>query len=113
MNDHVLDLGRHLTSNQVKLLAYLLSHPCADCAERDPSVLEFHHVYTEEKEANISKLIRSNTWEAALKEINKCVVLCANCHRKRHALEDGWYSVQQGFLSAAKTLVERGSFSHA
>ncbi len=68
--------------NKRWLLAYLLGHPCVDCGERDPIVLDFDHL--RDKRLNISALAnRGARWEVVLSEIEKCEVVCANCHRRR------------------------------
>lgn len=58
---------------------------CEDCSERDPICLDFHHL--RDKVICIGKAV-ARTWskERLEKEMAKCVVLCANCHRKRHSL---------------------------
>lgn len=45
--------------------------------------LEFHHRNPKEKEFHIAEL-RSKTIEAIKIELEKCVILCANCHRETH-----------------------------
>lgn len=70
-------------ANHVRLFRYLLEHPCLDCGESDPVVLEFDHV-TSDKVANVSALLVSR-WEVIADEILKCEVVCANCHRRRTA----------------------------
>lgn len=71
--------------NQALVVAYLCEHPCADCGEMDPVVLEFDHVRGA-KRCSVSDLIRSGARVQALfAEIEKCVVRCANCHRRRTA----------------------------
>lgn len=68
-----------------KLFDYLEHHPCIDCGESDPVVLEFDHVRGK-KSYNVSamgSLVLS--WKSILKEIEKCEVRCANCHRRRTA----------------------------
>lgn len=69
---------------------YLLEHPCSSCGESDPRVLEFHHEGN--KEAEVSRLMgRGASLDALKAEIAKCVVLCANCHRRITSDERGWY----------------------
>ncbi len=45
--------------------------------------LDFHHKKPDEKEFQISKF-RSLKFENIVKELNKCVILCATCHREVH-----------------------------
>jgi hypothetical protein len=69
---------------------YLKNHPCVDCGESDPVVLEFDH--QGEKRMAISEVGRRNpSLETIQKEIDKCEVRCANCHRKRTAVQLDWY----------------------
>ncbi len=65
------------------LLEYFKSHPCTDCGERDPVVLEFDHL--RDKEFNIGAHVYYFRWETIVAEIEKCEVVCANCHRRRTA----------------------------
>jgi hypothetical protein len=62
---------------------YLVEHSCLDCAETDPVVLDFDHL--RDKEHDISWLIRYGTLARIRREIAKCEVVCANCHRRRTA----------------------------
>lgn len=60
------------------------SSGCLSCGETDVDVLEFHHVDPSQKKCSIAEMIRiKNPTEQELRdEISKCVVLCANHHRK-------------------------------
>lgn len=53
---------------------------CEICGENDPRCLDFHHLNN--KERNLADIVRSWSWEKIMKEVKKCKVLCANCHRK-------------------------------
>lgn len=67
---------------------YLSTHPCVDCNEKDPVVLEFDHLSN--KTAAISEMNRNYTLETVKKEVEKCQIRCANCHRRKTAKERGW-----------------------
>ena len=47
--------------------------------------LEFHHIDPKEKDFIISDRSISFTWDEAKKELDKCIVVCSNCHREIHA----------------------------
>ncbi len=59
---------------------------CEQCGENHPACLEFHHLNPSEKEINLSEAVAIKGWSKnkILDEIDKCVVLCSNCHRKLH-----------------------------
>jgi len=58
-----------------------------DCGEDDPIVLEFDHLPEFEKKFNISHAISGSTrsWRLIKSEIDKCEVVCSNCHKRRTA----------------------------
>jgi hypothetical protein len=70
------------------LVEFLRERPCIDCGESDPVVLEFDHLA--DKEFAISAGLRGRKWEDVLREIDKCEVVCANCHRRRTAHRGGF-----------------------
>jgi hypothetical protein len=69
------------------LIDFFETHPCVDCGETDPVVLEFDHL--REKSFNIGKALHDRNWQSVLDEIAKCEVVCANCHRRRTARRKG------------------------
>jgi hypothetical protein len=78
-----------------RLLAYLQPHPCVDCGESDPVVLDFDHVDASSKSSNIAdKVADGCSWRTIEAEIAKCAVRCANCHRRRTARQFGWYRLR-------------------
>jgi len=58
---------------------------CEKCGESHIACLDFHHKNEKEKLNNVS-IMRATSFsiEKIKEEIGKCVVLCANCHRKHH-----------------------------
>jgi hypothetical protein len=69
------------------LLEYFELHPCVDCGEADPLVLEFDHI--RDKGFEIGAGLPDRNWKSILREIEKCEVVCANCHRRRTAKRFG------------------------
>ena len=62
-----------------------LGGKCEDCGEnRDiPSIYDFHHKDPNQKDFSIGKQAKS--FESIKKELDKCSLLCAVCHRIRHS----------------------------
>ena len=57
---------------------------CKKCGgEFHPAVYEFHHRNPAEKDRDPSKLLQLK-WEKVTEELDKCDLLCANCHRIEH-----------------------------
>lgn len=60
---------------------------CQKCGESRPYVLDFHHKNPKEKSFSISDKTRTGLMNSEVqKEISKCILLCANCHREFHHL---------------------------
>lgn len=55
---------------------------CAICRELDVCCLDFHHLRDKEFEVSTGTEV---SLDRLLAEIDKCIILCANCHRKLHA----------------------------
>jgi hypothetical protein len=79
------------SENRVNLLEYFKTHHCVVCDESNPIVLDFDHKDEKEKKYGISSMIYSYNWATILAEIEKCNVLCANCHRIRTSKQFGWW----------------------
>jgi aromatic ring-opening dioxygenase LigB subunit len=59
---------------------------CVVCGESESCCLDFHHTDPTKKEKAVSQMTSLGlSKENILKEIDKCVVVCSNCHRKIHA----------------------------
>ncbi len=66
---------------------------CKYCDECENCCLQFHHLDPKEKEIEIAN-IRNRGWslEKLQSELDKCILVCANCHLKIHAgkIIAGW-----------------------
>jgi L-lysine 2,3-aminomutase len=69
------------------ILEFFATHPCVDCGETDPVVLEFDHLH--DKAFEVTQGLEWRSWQRILEEIEKCEVVCANCHRRRTARRRG------------------------
>ena len=61
---------------------------CKKCGyNKCGAALEFHHIDPDEKDERIARMISNNySLEKVLNEIQKCIVLCSNCHHEFHFL---------------------------
>ena len=66
-------------------LDYLGSCCCFCSYNRCSSALDFHHVDESSKEFGLSQSGMTRSWEKTRSELNKCILVCANCHREIHA----------------------------
>lgn len=58
---------------------------CSRCPEKFPACLDFHHLDPATKRFMIGPSVLNHTLEDLEAEMAKCIILCANCHRKEHA----------------------------
>lgn len=71
---------------------YFRDHPCVDCGETDPVVLQFDHCRGK-KDLSVSVMVKRRfSLKRIQAEIAKCDVRCANCHTRRTARQFGWWS---------------------
>jgi hypothetical protein len=82
---------RSKRKKRLAVYEYLLGHPCVDCGEKDPVVLDFDHVEGE-KLGEVGRMLSgAASLKRIVEEIGKCEVRCANCHRRKTARELGYY----------------------
>jgi hypothetical protein len=73
---------------------------CVTCGFADSRALTFHHDNREEKDFNVADMLsRGHSVASIQREMAKCIVLCANCHRIEHA--DEWLAAALPALSPA------------
>lgn len=73
-------------ARKLKAINYL-GGKCEKCGENNPFKLCFHHIDSDEKETNIYD-IRYLRWSMMIKELDKCKLLCQNCHHEFHYNND-------------------------
>ncbi len=58
---------------------------CSICSyDKCIAALEFHHMNPLEKDFAVSKHGACRSWESTKHELDKCILVCANCHREIH-----------------------------
>lgn len=67
-----------------QLLVEAKASGCVRCDEKDPAVLDFHHVEPRSFYLTPATCAQKGV-ETVKAELAKCIVLCANCHRREHA----------------------------
>ena len=74
---------------KIKMIVYK-GGCCKDCGlkleDSHYSVFDFHHIDSKNKDPNFRR-IKSRKWEIIKEEIDKCELLCSNCHRIKHATQ--------------------------
>lgn len=84
---------------QAFITAYKAERGCMDCGEKDVVVLELDHRNPAMKDERLRDAAKKNSgrtafisfsWEDLEAELAKCDVVCANCHRRRTARQQGW-----------------------
>jgi hypothetical protein len=80
---------KYFTERGLKNKAFIaerkVSRGCLVCGEnRHPACLDFHH-HNNDKEFRIAEKSYGGSIKLLTREIEKCVVLCATCHRLVHA----------------------------
>lgn len=71
-------------AEKINVLTEVLTNAsCKDCGLKDPAVLEFDHVNPEDKLFDVSSILENGSIPALRREMAKCEIVCANCHRRR------------------------------
>ncbi len=77
-------------ANQSRLIEYLCAHPCVECGETDPLMLDCDHVRGEKRDEVAQMICSGLGWQTILTELEKCEVRCVRCHRRRTARQFGY-----------------------
>jgi len=85
-NKHNVTVLRHRLKQ--KALSYK-GNKCERCGyDKCVRALEFHHLDSNEKEFGISQKGHTRPWNSIQKELDKCLLLCSNCHAEIHEEEE-------------------------
>ena len=80
-----IDKAKVFTQSIIEwFIEYKKTLKCKECNESRYWVLDFHHRDPKEKDIEVSSLIRKGNKNKILEEVEKCDVLCSNCHRDLH-----------------------------
>ena len=72
---------------------YKMEKGCSVCGYNEiPQALEFDHIDRSKKKFALNKAWKYK-WPTIMEELEKCVVLCANCHRKKTTEEKDYLQV--------------------
>lgn len=73
--------------DKLKVLAIAYKGGKCQCCgyKKFVGALEFHHINPDEKDFGISAKGYTRSWETVKKELDKCVLVCSNCHKEIHA----------------------------
>lgn len=101
------EMKKRMEKKKKEISEWKRERGCTVCGETEPWVLDMHHLDPTEKESNSAQ---SATLKTFLKEAEKCILLCSNCHRKVHAgvmqlttahIEKFKYSMRQGLKAGS------------
>lgn len=76
------EMKARMRAKKQEIMEWKRDRGCTVCGETEPWVLDMRHIDPAEKERALGN---SATLKTFLKEADKCVLLCSNCHRKVHA----------------------------
>jgi len=84
---------KYKNAKSIKIIEILKCSSCVDCGRDDFRVLEFDHL--RDKRFGIGRGAFSRSWDAISIEMEKCEVVCRNCHRRRTAIRSNNYKVSE------------------
>lgn len=97
-------------NTKLKLIA-CMGNDCQICGyNKSINALEFHHLDPDQKDFTISKM-RSNpkSWLKITKELKKCILVCANCHREIH---ENITDIPDTFQIFDENILKKDKFKH-
>lgn len=83
-----------LSRRELKLKAIEYKGGCCESCQYSKCIaaLSFHHRDPSKKDFGISRLISTMSWDTIVEELDKCTLLCLNCHTEVHSgMLDGYW----------------------
>ena len=81
-----------------------LGEKCTECGwSGNQAALQFHHTDPSKKDFTIGNVANKN-WDTIKKEIERCVLLCANCHMIRHSTKNETKFIEEAINYKGRTL---------
>jgi hypothetical protein len=97
----ILKINIKKKAHKIWFVNYKKQLACVTCGYNHPAALDFHHVEQKRSNRKVHELVSDgHTKKRILEEIDKCVVLCSNCHRIHH--HDERYLKKQKKLAKKK-----------
>lgn len=89
LEKHYANRAAHKKTVRKQVDSYKATLTCNRCGFNNPAALQFHHPKGVKKDLAIGEAVTKNWgFTRIMKEINKCEVLCANCHSIEHNSRD-------------------------
>ena len=101
---------QHVMKRRRKIKIMAVEYKGGKCVEcnysKTNSALEFHHIDPKEKDFSLSQKGNCYAWEKVKKELDKCLLFCANCHREVHdeINENGFSEIVENILKNKITI---------
>jgi hypothetical protein len=88
-NSDRVKISAKITQAKLKIwfYEYKMELKCSRCGEENPYLLDFHHTNPNDKDFDVASRLTRAGKKSIQEEIDKCIVLCSNCHRLEHAKE--------------------------
>lgn len=91
-NDRKTKIRKNALKNNKKVKLFLVNYKkkceCSICGDKRWYVLDFHHL--NDKTEGIATLSRKGSLKLLKEELEKCIPVCANCHREIHYNKGNW-----------------------
>ena len=86
--DRVDDIKKAVAKRRKMIKQMAIKHKGGKCCifgySKCNSALDFHHREESNKSFGLAVRGLTRSWERTRKELNKCILVCANCHREIH-----------------------------